>query len=60
MLYLALAVIVVLQVYMFFSLRKTERAIIEVRVSQKVTVKGLDWIDGGLASSLENYRGYGE
>lgn len=56
-----LVVVIILQLAILYSIKKSKD--IQVAVTSAVgseVGKGLDWIDSGLANSLEQYRGYGE
>lgn len=56
-----LIVVIILQITILYSIKKSKEVQVAVTSAAISEVgKGLDWIDSGLANSLEQYRGYGE
>ena len=56
-----LIVVIVLQVAILFSIKKSKD--VQIAVTSAVGIKvgdGLDWIDTELSNSLERYRCYGD
>jgi hypothetical protein len=61
MLEVLLIIVIVLQVIILYSIKKAKDVQVAVTSATASEVgKGLDWIDHGLANSLENYRKFGE
>jgi RNA 3'-terminal phosphate cyclase len=56
-----LVVVIVLQVIILYSLKKSRDVQVAITSATASEVgKALDWIDHGLANSLENYQKFGE
>lgn len=56
-----LGVVIVLQVAILYSIKKSKDIQVAVTSALGSEVgKALDWVDSGLANSLEKYRGFGE
>ena len=52
-----LVIVIVLQFVILYSIRKSLK--VQIAIGTEVG-KALDWVDSGLANSLDQYRGFGE
>ncbi|MGK0270552.1 MAG: hypothetical protein ACI88H_001199 [Cocleimonas sp.] len=58
---LLLSVVILLQIIILYSIKKSRNVQIAVTSATASEVgKALDWVDSGLANSLENYKQFGE
>jgi RNA 3'-terminal phosphate cyclase len=56
-----LVIVIVLQVMILYSLKKSrDLQVAMTSITASEIGKALDWIDHGLANSLEKYRKFGE
>ncbi len=61
MVILLLVVVIVLQIAILYSIRTSRNVQVATTTAASSEVgKALDWVDSGLANSLEEYRGFSE
>ena len=61
MVILLLVVVIVLQIAILYSIRTSRNVQVATTTAAASEVgKALDWVDSGLANSLEEYRGFSE